>query len=139
MADNTTRCGAWGNDRHIRLFNRKLVQWDDAAVHESLIIPPGTATVRLNGYVLHRTAACAAEYENKMREYAGRSAEKYFQHGKKSGWLKMNMAAFLSFIKNYFLKLGFLDGRKGFDCARINALYTFLKYKKLKELTENRE
>jgi glycosyltransferase involved in cell wall biosynthesis len=133
------RFGAWGNDRHIRLFNRKLVQWDDAAVHESLIISPDAATVRLKGYVLHRTAAGVADYEKKIREYAGRGAEKYFQQGKRSGWLKMNMAAFLSFIKNYFLKLGFLDGKKGFDCARINALYTFLKYKKLKELTENRE
>jgi glycosyltransferase involved in cell wall biosynthesis len=133
------RYGAWGGDKHIRLFNRKRVQWDDAAVHESLIIPPGTAIVRLEGYVLHRTAAGAAEYEKKVREYAGPGAEKYFQQGKKSGWLKMNIAAFFSFIKNYFFRLGFLDGRKGFDCARINALYTFLKYKKLKELIENSE
>jgi hypothetical protein len=45
----------------------------------------------------------------------------------------MFFSAVFSFIKNYFFKLGFLDGATGYHCARINARYTFLKYKKLNE------
>jgi glycosyltransferase involved in cell wall biosynthesis len=33
------RFGEWGFDKHIRLFNRKKVRWNAAAVHESLQLP----------------------------------------------------------------------------------------------------
>src|SRR5204862_5773213 len=51
------RFGEWGNDKHIRLFNRKKVQWNDADVHESLIFPEGTQTILLIGNVLHKRAS----------------------------------------------------------------------------------
>jgi glycosyltransferase involved in cell wall biosynthesis len=129
------RFGEWGTDKHIRLFNRKQAEWNNAEVHESLVFPPGYKVVSLKGFVLHKTAANATVYENKMKKYADLNAKKYFQMGKRSNMLKMCLSPAFSFIKNYFFKLGFLDGKEGFDCARINALYTFLKYKKLKELS----
>jgi glycosyltransferase involved in cell wall biosynthesis len=134
LGDKWLRFGEWGNDKHRRLFNRKQVSWNDAAVHESLLLPAGAKISTLPGNVLHKTAANANEYETKMRRYAELNAEKYFQQGKKTGFIKMYFAAGFSFIKNYFFKLGFLDGSEGFACARINASYTFLKHKKLKEL-----
>ena len=33
------RFGEWGNDKHIRLFNRMEIKWNDAEVHESLLLP----------------------------------------------------------------------------------------------------
>ena len=68
-----------------------------------------------------------------MKCYALLNAEKYFRQGKRPGILKPVLSPIFSFIKNFFFKLGFLDGGTGFQCARINAQYTFLKYKKLKE------
>jgi glycosyltransferase involved in cell wall biosynthesis len=133
------RYGEWGGDKHVRLFNRKKVSWDLADPHNSLILPPGAEKIMIPGFVLHQTAATTKEYEMKLRSYANLIAKRSFAEGKKSSFAKIYLSGVFSFIKNYFLKLGFLDGRKGFDCARINALYTFLKYKKLKELTENRE
>ena len=92
--------------------------------------------VLLNGNVLHKTAPGIDEYKEKMIKYAALNAEKYFKQGKRSGSFQMVFSAIFSFIKNYFFKLGFLDGSAGFHCARVNALYTFLKYKKLKQLTQ---
>ena len=69
----------------------------------------------------------------KMENYAALNAEKYFKQQKRAVSLKMFFSAAFSFIKNYFFKLGFLDGATGYHCARINARYTFLKYKKLNE------
>ncbi len=134
------RFGEWGNDKHIRLFNRKVVSWDTAAVHESLIFPKSVKKLLISGFVLHQTTANAQEYERKMKNYAVLSAENYFHLGKKAGILKIYSSTIFSFIKNYFFKLGFLDGSVGFACARINACYTFIKYKRLKELNkeENR-
>jgi len=137
LGNKWLRFGEWGNDRHIRLFNRKNIRWNDAEVHETLILPNDTVVKSVGGYVLHKTAANETDYENKMRRYAQLNAEKYFMQGKKAGIFKMYAAAFFSFTKNYFFKLGFLDGKEGYACARINALYTFLKYEKLNKLNDN--
>ena len=136
LGDKWLRFGEWGNDRHARLFNRNKVKWNDAEVHESLLLPEQVKLISVAGYVLHRTAININEYEIKTRNYALLNADKYFKQGKRSGELKMFFSAVFSFIKNYFFKLGFLDGVTGYHCARINAEYTFLKYKRLKELSQ---
>ncbi|HEV8505230.1 MAG TPA: glycosyltransferase family 2 protein, partial [Chitinophagaceae bacterium] len=41
FGDTYLRFGEWGNDKHIRLFNRKKVNWNEAVVHEGLILPDG--------------------------------------------------------------------------------------------------
>jgi glycosyltransferase involved in cell wall biosynthesis len=126
------RFGEWGGDKHVRLFNRRQVKWNDAEVHEELVLPAGTEKKSLNGFVLHRTAADIDAFRQKMKAYAELNAEKYFHRNKKAGWLKPWLSPLFSFLKNYFFKAGFLDGAAGFHCARISAWYTFLKYKKLR-------
>jgi len=138
LGNKWLRFGEWGNDKHIRLFNRTKIKWNDADVHESLLLPNGVKLISVPGYVLHKTAANFSEYENKIENYAALNAEKYFKQQKRSGSFKMFFSAAFSFIKNYFFKLGFLDGVSGYHCARINARYTFLKYKKLNELWNKR-
>src|SRR5688572_8660315 len=130
------RFGEWGNDTHIRLFNRKRVKWNDAEVHESLVVPPPAKEINVRGYVLHKTAASVEEYRNKMSRYAALNAEKYFKQGKKASLFRIYLSPVFSFIFNFFFKLGFLDGATGFSCAKVNAEYAFQKYKKLKELSE---
>lgn len=130
------RFGEWGNDKHTRLFNRRKVKWNDAEVHESLLYPQGVKKAIVHGYVLHKTASSINEYKSKMERYAGLNAEKYFKQGKKAGAFKIYFSSIFSFIINYFLRLGFLDGITGYYCAKVNAQYTFLKYKKLNELNQ---
>ena len=139
LGNKWLRFGEWGNDKHIRLFNRKEIKWNDADVHESLLLPKDVKVISFPGHVLHKTAANFSEYENKMENYAMLNAEKYFKQQKTSGSLKMFFSALFSFLKNYFFKLGFLDGVTGYHCARINARYTFLKYKRLDELRSKKQ
>lgn len=136
LGDKWLRFGEWGNDAHIRLFNRLKVKWNDADVHESLLLAKDTKVISVAGYVLHKTAANFSEYKNKIEKYAALNAEKYFKQQKRSGTLRMVFSPIFSFTKNYFFKLGFLDGATGYQCAKMNARYTFLKYKKLKELAQ---
>ena len=137
FANKWVRFGEWGNDKHIRLFNRKKNKWSEDAVHETLLLPHNHKTVLLKGFILHQTTSGTKEYEIKMRKYARLGAEKYFRKNKKASWIKIIFSPCLSFLKNYVLKLGFLDGKAGFACARISALYTFLKYKELKAMRQN--
>ena len=136
LGDKWLRFGEWGDDKHIRLFNRLKIKWNDADVHETLLLPGDVNVILALGYVLHKTAINVAEFENKMENYAMLNAEKYFKQRISAGPLRKFVSAIFSFTKNYIFKLGFLDGKTGFQCARINARYTFLKYKKLHELNQ---
>jgi len=137
LGNKCLKYGEWGGDKHIRLFNRKKVQWDDAPVHESLIIPQGMNIKKLDGHVLHKTMKDINDYAAKMYRYAMLNAEKYHSQGKRSSFFKIRVAPGLSFINYFILKGGFLDGYAGYVCARMTAYYTFLKYIRLKELIDN--
>jgi glycosyltransferase involved in cell wall biosynthesis len=131
------RFGEWGFDWHIRLFNRKKVQWNTAAVHESLVFPKGVITTKLKGNILHYTVQNRMEYDNKTDYYARMNATKYAVTGKKAGFFKQYFSPLFAFIQHYIFRLGFLDGREGFIIAKTTARYTFLKYHYLKEMNNN--
>lgn len=135
VGDKYLKYGEWGKDHHIRLFNKNKVSWNDAAVHEQLMILPTLQVLKIKGYVLHYTTSNFRDYEIKMNNYAMLNAEKYLLKGKKTWVGKQWFAAGFSFLKNFIFRLGFLDGRAGYDCARITARYTYLKYANLKTLT----
>ena len=128
--------GEWGGDKHIRLFNRNTAHWNDAPVHEQLIMPEGIIVKKLKGYVLHQTMKDVEDYRDKTIKYAMLSAEKYYRQGKKATWFKLRLAPAFTFFNYYILKFGFLDGHTGYVCARMTAWYTFLKYARLKELNQ---
>lgn len=131
------RFGEWGNDTHIRLFNKNRVSWNDAGVHEGLVLDKHAVIKQLPGYVLHYTADNLKEYEKKTVDYARMNAGRYFEQGKKVNPFKKYFSSCFSFLHNYILKLGFLDGKAGFWIARNTARYTWLKYACLEQLYKN--
>lgn len=134
LGDRLLRFGEWGNDDHIRLFNRTRVKWNNEAVHETLIFPQRYSVKRLKGFILHQTMKDLQEYAQKTVRYAMLSAEKYFRQGKKPSWFKIQLSPAFNFLNYYILRLGFLDGHAGYTCARMTAHYTFLKYARLREI-----
>lgn len=134
VGDQWLRYGDWGSDHHIRLFHRGEVKWNDAAVHEQLLIPAGIAIGKLTGAVLHRTTESATEYRKKVEGYARMSAHKYFEQGKKPTWIKLYLSPVFTFIRDYIFKRGFLDGATGYQIAMITAWYTRRKYLELAKL-----
>lgn len=134
LGNKYLKYGEWGGDKHIRLFNRKRTHWNDASVHEELLMTREMSVKKLKGYILHQTIKDMNDYAAKMVRYAMLNAEKYQQQGKKSSFFKIRIAPGLSFVQYFILKLGFLDGYAGYVCARMTAYYTFLKYARLREL-----
>lgn len=130
------RFGEWANDAHIRLYNRHHTRWSEAQVHEILELPAGTKVISLKGYIHHYTSRNIQDFAVKTVNYAMLNAMKYHQQGKKAGVIKSGVAATFSFIYNYLLRLGFLDGEAGFTVAKMNAWYTWLKYSRLRELNK---
>jgi len=136
FGDRYLRFGEWGGDKHLRLFNRKKVNWNEAIVHEGLMFPQEVKTKRLKGFILHYTVKNETEYAVKMQKYGELNAEKYAREGKRSSWVKVYLAPVFSFLKYYVFKLGFLDGRVGFICAKMSSYYTRIKYARLLELNK---
>lgn len=132
------RFGEWGFDKHIRLFNRKQAKWNEAAVHESLMLPDGVKITMLKGNVLHYTVRNREEYANKMNSYAMMNAKKYFESGKKPNFLKQYFSPVFAFMQHYIFRLGFLDGKEGYIIAITTARYTFLKYSYLHDMVRGR-
>jgi glycosyltransferase involved in cell wall biosynthesis len=136
LGDTMIRYGEWANDAHIRLYNRLHTGWNEAQVHESLQLPPNTKQLTLNGYIHHYTSRDLNDFATKTVNYAMLNALKYHRQGKKAGWIKCRVAPAFSFINNYLLRLGFLDGEAGYNVAKMNAWYTWLKYTRLRELNK---
>jgi glycosyltransferase involved in cell wall biosynthesis len=134
LGDKMIRYGEWSNDAHIRLYNRRHTGWDTAQVHESLQLPAGTKVATLKGYIHHYTSRNIHDFALKTINYAMLNAMKYHQQGKRAGWIICRVAPAFSFINNFLLRLGFLDGEAGYIVAKMNAWYTWLKYARLREL-----
>jgi glycosyltransferase involved in cell wall biosynthesis len=130
------RYGEWAGDKHVRLFNRNTIRWNDAAVHEGLTVNNSTKTLLLPGNVLHYTTQNIDEYISKTVNYARLNATKYHVQGKQANFFKLRMAPGFTFFQHYILRLGFLDGWEGYLIAKTTAWYTFLKYSFLKEMNK---
>jgi glycosyltransferase involved in cell wall biosynthesis len=140
LGNKMIRFGDWANDQHIRLYNRMNAHWNEAAVHEGLVFPDTTKVITITeGYIHHYTSKNLEDLAAKTVSYAMLNAQKYHSKGKNASWLQCRIAPAFSFLKNYFLRLGFLDGEAGYTVAKMNAWYTWLKYARLRELNRNKE
>ncbi len=129
------RHGGWYPDWQLRFFNRRCGIWKDVLIHESVRMADGAAIEKLRGDILHYTVENAAHHHRMIGErYAPLAAEQMFRRGKKSSAVKIATVGATTFLQNYFLKAGFLDGLPGFCIARFAAHHAFLKYLLLWEM-----
>ena len=119
-------------DRQIRFFDRRKTKWNESIVHER-IITKGITLKHINKDIIHFEDNLH-ELVNAQNDYSTLSAKYCFDFGKKPNVFKLILSPISSFIKNYFFKLGFLDGAFGFFICVVIAHYHFLKYAKRIEL-----
>jgi glycosyltransferase involved in cell wall biosynthesis len=117
---NIKTCGLYP-DYSIRLFNKNKGKFNNVAVHESVQMSGSVST--LNNHMTHLAYETVDEFRTKQKKYADLST-------KKKNMLKALISPLWTFFKLYFLKLGFLDGWRGFIIAKLYAQYTFWKYTK---------
>lgn len=130
--------GDWYPDWQLRFFDRRNAKWKEAIVHESVEV--NGEIYRLSGDILHYSIENAAYHHRLIGErYAPLSAEQMFKNGRRTSKIKLATAGFTTFVKNYFLKFGFLDGIPGFCIARFAAHHSFLKHLLLWEMQSERQ
>jgi len=137
FGDKMIRFGKWGHDHHIRLFNRTQVKWSDSPVHETLDIPAGVQRRKLHGNLQHYSVKDVNDFHNKSVNYAHLCARKYYLNGKRSSLVKLYLSPIFNFLKNYILRLGFLDGAEGWAIASLTVKHTRLKYTLLQKMEDS--
>ncbi len=128
------RHGGFWPDAKLRLFRRGKGKFQEQAVHETIRIEGVTSTVR-SGALVHYSYPALAEYIEHMNRYSSLGAEMAAGNGRKGFSLTRIVARpAATFFYNYFLRLGFLDGREGLLLHLYHAVYVSWKYAKAWEL-----
>ena len=127
--------GGWYPDNKTRLFNRLEAKWT-GLIHENLAFNSTIQTTLLKGDCLHYSYYTVQEHINQTKKFSPIAAEMLHSQGKKATFIKRFISPVVKFTRDYFFKLGFLHGRKGFLICIISGYATYIKYKKLRELSK---
>lgn len=131
------RHSGWYPDKKLRLWRKSKGRFCDKQLHESLEMQPDSCVAHLNGDLLHYSYASIAHHIAQFNQYSDTAAKAAFAKKRKVNMLAdIVVNPFLTFLKKYFIQLGFLDGYVGFAIAIHTSYGKFVKYAKLKELYE---
>ena len=121
----------WFPDWISRLYPNNLTTYNDALVHETLIIPKDYEPSKITGILYHETYKTMTDYYQKMSLYIDAWSSQNVNK-KNGGLLIGTLRGYWAFIKMYFIKLGFLDGVTGLTLAFLRYQTTVMKYVDLK-------
>jgi glycosyltransferase involved in cell wall biosynthesis len=131
-------CG-WYPDTKLRLVQKASAQWKGKNPHDILELKSGERGQFLRGDLLHYSYDSVTDHVEQTNRFTSIAARASYESGTRSSLFKIVTRPILKFLKDYFLKLGLLDGRYGLIICSINGLSAFLKYTKIKELQEGKE
>lgn len=124
----------WWPDRIVRLFRKDKGKMSTAVVHEAVEVH---GLIRdLDVPIVHYTESRLSRILQKIDRYSTLGAQTAFQEGKSSSTGGAFFRAVLTFLQDYFLRLGILDGMPGLTLAVTDSINKFFKYAKLSELTK---
>lgn len=121
-------CG-WSGERVLRLFRREAARFDDAPVHERVLVQG--SIIDLDGTLDHHSYATWDDCRDKLVRYAAAGAERARRSGRRAGVLDLIVRPPLRFVRMYVLQAGFLDGAHGVAVCTLAAAQVFLKYAEL--------
>ncbi|MEW6467489.1 MAG: glycosyltransferase family 2 protein [Bacteroidota bacterium] len=130
-------CG-WYPDAKLRLWDSRKGKWTGVNPHDRYEMLEGDRnTGFLRGDLLHYSYYTLDDHYRQIDYFTDISARELFRKDARAGWLRTYSSPVIKFVRDYFIKLGFLDGKAGFTISRISAYGAFLKYKKLRTLRAN--
>lgn len=122
------RHSGWYPDRVIRLFRRQAARFSDDLVHEKILASGQIG--QLTCALLHESFRSLESVLDKVNRYSSVGAQVLQNKGKTSSLGKALGHGLWAFVRTYFLRRGFLDGRMGLVLAISNAEGTYYRYLK---------
>ena len=126
--------GSWYPEKKLRLWDRRKGKWGGINPHDSFEMIEGSVVKHLKGDLLHFIYYTISQHILQVERFTTIAAQARFKMDKKTSYFKLIFSPPFSFLYNYFIRLGFLDGFYGLVICVVMAHYTFLKYAKHIEL-----
>src|ERR1700687_975545 len=131
------RHGGFWPDPKLRLFCREKGRFEDRTVHEDIRVDGPTRLIQ-NGALIHHSYPTLSDYIEHMNRYSSLGAEMVVAKGTvRFSVISIVLRPLVTFLYNYFLRLGFLDGREGLLLHLYHAVYVSWKYAKAWERSRN--
>jgi glycosyltransferase involved in cell wall biosynthesis len=126
--------GGFWPDPKLRLFRKGAARFEDRLVHEDAKLIGGISG-ELKHALLHHSYLTLSDYLDHMNRYSSLGAEMVAAKGPvRFSVINIAVRPWLTFIYNYFFRLGFLDGREGLLLHLYHAVYVSWKYAKAWEV-----
>jgi len=126
----------WYPDKKLRLWNRNFGRWGGPNPHEKVILHDSVAIKHIKGDLLHVAYKDADQLLLKANQYSSLFA-KSARMKVGSNYFKIFYKTLYTFIRNYFIRTGFMSGLAGLQISYTNATYSFFKFSKLLELNRS--
>jgi glycosyltransferase involved in cell wall biosynthesis len=123
----------WYPDYQLRLYDRRVGQFNGKRVHESVELSDGKPGTLKND-LQHYPYRDISDHVTSIDHYTTLAAEEWNMIGRRTGFLDVVFHPPAAFVRNYILRGGFRDGMPGFLISVLNSYYVFLKILKLWEL-----
>ncbi len=124
----------WYPDKKLRLYLKSKVKWV-GRVHERLEVNGRIG--RLKGELIHHTYRDIYDHVYKLNRYSSFQAIDIAESKIKMLLFRALIMPVFSFLRNYVLKLGFVDGFPGFLIAIVSSWAVCMKYLKAIEIRKN--
>jgi len=112
-------------ERIERLYHRERAQWTDASVHEALRFE--APAIDLRAPLLHAYTPTLLQRALKDLYYAELRAREWTARGRPSRLWQAPLVFVTTFFKDYVLRLGVLDGARGYIASHLAASYAVYK------------
>lgn len=119
----------WRPDYTLRLVRRNLAGFTDHFLHAHMTV--SGVTGNLKNPIIHYSYRSMDDVLEKLSRYSRGAALDLQTRGGTSTLTKAVMKGVWSFLRTYFLKQGFRDGRMGLVLAIYNSHTTYYKYLRL--------
>lgn len=119
----------WRPDYTLRLVRRDVAGFTDHFLHAHMTVQGRTADLRHP--IVHYSYRDLDDVLDKLSRYSRGGAIDANERGKKGSLARAIGSGFFAFVRTYFFRQGFRDGRMGFVLALYNAQTTYYKYLRL--------
>jgi len=125
--------GGFYPDPKLRLIRRGAGKFEEYGAHPTIKVEGPTG--RLKHAMIHNAYPTLRGYISHMNSYSSSGAEIALAKGQSSFSVsKIVIRPWLTFLYNYFIRLGFLDGQEGLLLHLYHSTYVSWKYAKAWEL-----
>jgi glycosyltransferase involved in cell wall biosynthesis len=128
--------GEWYPDYKLRLFKKDKSRIAGQEPHDQVLVDGRVK--KLKSPLFHYTYKDLWDHLETMNRFSGIAAEAKFKEGARFRWVDFMFRPSWRLFKALFIKLGILDGWRGFLIASISSFGVAMKYAKLWEL-ENKQ